>query len=110
MRYADDAVVCFERQRDRFDQNYGWLQSSRRPSMAKFSLSAMAEEKSWSIWAKLCSMTMRWEPDDSGKFGPSLQASDFYWASDHARIRTTVDGSGGGRNKGEIGEFWPCAR
>ena len=66
MRYADDIIVCFERQDDaeRYLHNLGGR-------LAKFSL-RLAEEKSGLVKFN------RWESDSSGKF--TFLGFDFYWA------------------------------
>ena len=66
MRYADDAVVCFEKECDA--RNYLNQLPGR---LAKFSL-RLAGEKSSLVKFN------RWEPDSSGKF--TFLGYDFYWA------------------------------
>lgn len=65
-RYADDSVVCFEREEDA----RAYLQSLPE-RLAKFGL-RLAEEKSALVRFN------RWEPDRSGKF--TFLGLDFYWA------------------------------
>lgn len=64
-RYADDSVVCFERQ----DDAQAYLRALPK-RLEKFGLQ-IAEEK--------CSLVKfnRWEPDQSGKF--TFLGFDFYW-------------------------------
>lgn len=66
MRYADDIIVCFERQDDA--QRYLHNLEGR---LAKFSL-RLAEEKTGLVKFN------RWESDSSGKF--TFLGFDFYWA------------------------------
>lgn len=65
-RYADDSVVCFERE----DDARAYLRELPN-RLEKFGLQ-MAEEKSSLVKFN------RWEPDQSGKF--TFLGFDFYWA------------------------------
>jgi len=76
-RYADDSIVCFEREQDA----RAYLKSLPK-RLEKFGLK-LAEEKSSLVKFN------RWEPDDSGKF--TFLGFDFYWARTlRNRNRTVV--------------------
>ena len=75
-RYADDSVVCFERE----DDAQAYLRALPK-RLEKFGLQ-LAEEKSSLVKFN------RWEPDDSGKF--TFLGFDFYWARTKRNPKTMV--------------------
>ena len=72
-RYADDSVVCFERE----DDALAYLRALPK-RLGKFSLT-LAEEKSSLVKFN------RWEPEQSGKF--TFLGFDFYWARSNRNPR-----------------------
>ena len=76
MRYADDSVVCFEKENDA----KAYLRALPE-RLGKFGLQ-LAEEKSSLVKFN------RWEPDDSGSF--TFLGFDFYWARTRRNPMHTV--------------------